>query len=78
MLRCPECRSRRATFTSMTAHIKASGHKFCDCSGYHFRHRPGSPYCESNPMCTYNRADRAGASEKDLAELLARATICPF
>ena len=42
MIRCPQCRTRRASYASMMAHVKASGHKLCDCGGYHFPQQPYS------------------------------------
>lgn len=60
-VRCIVCRTRRATFTSLMAHMKATGHtKPCVCSGYHHPHRPGSPCCEANPLSMYYVAARAG------------------
>ena len=45
-VRCPECRTRRATFTSMLKHVAETGHKVCDCGqGRHYPHRPGSAGC---------------------------------
>lgn len=70
MLRCPECRSRRATYASMQAHIKASGHKLCTCGGYHYAHRPASPFCEQNPRSAYYHALRAGEPDEVLLEIL--------
>ena len=69
MLRCPECRSRRTTFKAMQLHIKASGHKLCGCGGYHYPHRPGSPYCEKNPDSERLRAIRGGADDGEIAFL---------
>lgn len=70
MLRCPQCRSRRATYQSMQAHIQSSGHKLCQCGGYHYAHRPESPYCEQNPRCAYYHALRAGEPDEVLLEIL--------
>lgn len=70
MLRCPECRSRRTTFKAMQLHIKASGHKLCGCGGYHYLHRPGSPFCDSNPMAPALRASREGASDEEVYEMV--------
>ena len=69
MLRCPECRSRRTTYTSMQRHINASGHKLCQCGGYPYPHRPGSPYCEQNPMAPALAASRAGESDEAVQEI---------
>jgi len=41
----------------------------CNCSGYHFPHRPGSPCCDSNPETDVNRARRAGATAEDILEI---------
>jgi hypothetical protein len=65
-LRCPECRTRRTTFSSMIKHIDVSGHSLCKCGGYHYAHRPRSPCCTVNPWSTYNQAVRAGASDEEL------------
>lgn len=62
MIRCPQCRTRRASYASMMAHVKASGHKLCDCGGYHFPHREGSPCCHSNPMSALHAAASAGTT----------------
>jgi len=70
MLRCPECRSRRTTFKSMLQHIRASGHKLCQCGGYHYPHRPGSPFCDANPMAPALRASREGASDEEVYEIV--------
>lgn len=55
---------------SLWEHIKATGHKACTCSGYHFPHRPNSPCCDVNRMATYHRALRAGATQEELEDLL--------
>ena len=70
MLRCPECRSRRTTFKAMQAHIKATGHKLCHCGGYHYAHRPMSPFCEANPKAGYHHAHRHGADSETLWDVL--------
>ncbi len=62
-LRCPECRTRRATYTSLTAHITRTGHDFCRCGGYLYTHRPGSPCCDSNPDAAVHRVIREGDTE---------------
>lgn len=59
-LRCPECRTRRATYASMARHIAASNHKLCHCGGYWHPHRHKSPCCEGNPRATVYRAIREG------------------
>jgi hypothetical protein len=60
MLRCPDCRTRRATFTSMVRHLTQTQHRVCTCGGYWYPHRPGSPCCEGNPRALVNRAVREG------------------
>lgn len=70
MLRCPECRSRRTTYQALQQHVKLTGHKLCTCGGYHYSHRPGSPFCESNPRSAYHHALRAGETDEVLQEIL--------
>jgi hypothetical protein len=53
----------------MQEHIKATGHKLCTCGGYHYAHRPGSPYCEVNLFAAYFHAWRAGESQEVLDEI---------
>ncbi len=68
MYRCPHCRSRRATWHSLTKHKRKTGHRACDCGGhghYHFAHRPGSPYCVHNLMGDVNAAISAGTDLTD-------------
>ena len=64
--RCPECRTRRASFKSLIDHVAKTRHALCRCGGYHYSHRPGSPYCETNPLSAILMADRYGATEGDL------------
>ena len=61
-LRCPACRTRRATYLSMQKHVADSGHALCDCGGYHYAHRPFSKFCKQNPMSDVWVAYRDGAS----------------
>lgn len=86
-LRCPGCRTRRATFTSLVNHIAASGHRLCRCGGYHFAHRPCGGYCHQHEMATARDAARRGAEGEALATLIAevafdtpgrRGQRCPF
>lgn len=70
MLRCPECRTRRATYASMQRHIHASGHDYCNCEGYHFQHRPGSGCCDQNPRGAIVDARRRGASAEEILDIL--------
>ena len=70
MLRCPQCRTRRSTYGLLTRHIRVSGHGLCNCGGYHYAHRPGSPCCEQNPYGAYNDAKRRGCSREVLIDIL--------
>jgi hypothetical protein len=46
MLRCPDCRTRRASFVSLLAHLRKTRHRACDCGcGRPYPHRPGSRGC---------------------------------
>ena len=67
--RCPQCRTRRATFVGVLNHMEKSGHELCGCGGYHYPHRPNSPLCDRNEMATYNRAVKAGATEEELLDI---------
>ncbi len=90
MLRCTVCRTRRATFSAMLEHVAESGHRRpCDCGGYHFPHRVGSPLCEQHPYVRRNRALAEQASREDVLEAYlddiffgdhkpARDQACPF
>lgn len=69
LFRCPECRTRRQDFGLFTRHVRESGHRACDCGGYHYRHRPGSPFCERNPWSVYRAAKRRGESEAVLLDI---------
>ena len=71
MVRCPECRSRRATWKSMFTHLLTTGHAACRCGGYHYAHRPGSRCCIENPMSEVHIAIRDGDDEVDLLEIAA-------
>ena len=63
MLRCPDCRTRRTTWSAMQRHIVRTNHAHCQCAGYHFKHRPGSPCCDSHPDAAIHRAIREGDTE---------------
>jgi len=65
-VRCLECRTRRATYESLQAHYKASGHAACTCGGLHYPHRPGTRYCDQHPMAGFHRAMR---SSEDLSDV---------
>lgn len=60
MIRCPACRTRRATYQSMQAHIASTGHTLCRCGGYHFAHRPGGGCCDLNTWGALRQAQRRG------------------
>lgn len=85
--RCPECRTRRQDFDLFMRHIHESGHCLCNCGGYHYAHRPGSPFCKRNPFSDVLDASRRGESAEvcmDIAADIAFATPgrvsaeCPF
>lgn len=67
MFRCPECRTRRKDWGLFAQHLQTSGHALCRCGGYHYAHRPGSPYCTQNPVSALLVADRQGVGGEDLA-----------
>lgn len=67
--RCPQCRTRKKRWADITAHMRATGHAVCKCSGYHYHHRAGSPYCHSNPLSPILEADRQGCSEEEIKGL---------
>ena len=69
MYRCPDCRTRRKDYGLFAQHLRTSGHKVCDCGGYHYRHRPGSPYCKANPMSVVRHALREWATDEQALEL---------
>ena len=70
-LRCNECRTRRSCFTSLLAHRKAHPEcKPCNCGGYHFAHRPGSPYCYKNPNAELRHALRACEDDEAILDVL--------
>lgn len=68
-LRCPGCRSRRASFSSMQAHIAASGHALCGCGAFHYPHRPGSSCCILNPLSALHDASRRHTEDDDLRRI---------
>jgi len=68
-VRCPACRTRRTTFTALLAHLEKSEHVVCKCGGYHYPHRPGSRFCDQNPMSDVWRASHSGASDEELQEI---------
>lgn len=86
--RCPACRIRRTDWLSLQAHCRNSGHALCQCGGYHYAHRPGSPYCVHNPWSDLRHADRAGENAATLLDIAAHIAFdnpgqaagssCPF
>lgn len=71
LFRCPECRTRRKDWGLFTQHLKASGHRVCTCGGYHYKHRPGSPYCVHNPLGAMYVASRQGEGPEVLLQIAA-------
>jgi len=69
--RCPACGTRRTDWRLMLAHRAASGHKPCNCGGYHYPHGPRSPCCEQNPKSLLMQAHRAGSNKEVLLTLAA-------
>ncbi|MFV0676687.1 hypothetical protein [Variovorax sp. tm] len=87
LFRCPECRTRRRDHGLFTQHLRATGHRLCRCGGYHYEHRPGSPYCERNPMSAALLASRHGASDEEVFDIALEIALttpgrafaaCPF
>jgi transcription elongation factor Elf1 len=85
--RCPDCRTRRVSFTLLIAHQRKSGHKLCKCGGYHYAHRPNSPYCEKNAWSPLRHARREGATAETQLDIIANiawdtpgkvGVTCPF
>ncbi len=64
--RCPACRTRRATFTSLLQHKLDTGHKACVCGGQPYPHRPGTACCEHNPYAGLQRAIRDGLDDPEV------------
>jgi hypothetical protein len=69
--RCPECRTRRKDAGLFKQHLRTSGHRICNCGGYHYSHRKGSPYCHHNPISAIYHADRQGNTEEVLLTIAA-------
>lgn len=85
--RCPDCRTRRTGWLFLLAHCREKGHALCLCGGYHYAHRPGSPFCEANPMADVRHADRAGEPPDVLRQMAVdiafenhgeTTSVCPF
>ena len=53
----------------MVQHCKDHDHTLCDCGGYHYKHRPGSPCCKANPMSPVHTALRDGATEQEARDI---------
>ncbi len=64
MYRCPGCRTRRLRWKRIAEHMQETGHKVCNCEGYHYHHRPGSPCCTHHPRHILNRAIREGSDPR--------------
>lgn len=70
-LRCNECRTRRSSIQLLLKHHAISKDcRPCNCGGYHFAHRPGSPYCEHNPRAPLRHALRACESDEEVLDAL--------
>lgn len=67
--RCQACRTRRTSFTSLLEHQRVKGHRLCTCGGYHYAHRPLSPFCVQNPMSDVRIAEREGVTGAALEEV---------
>lgn len=50
----------------MQAHLTATGHAACWCGGYHYKHRPGSPLCISNPLSPVREVARQTDNDTDI------------
>lgn len=64
--RCPACRTRRSTQALMRAHVQDTGHATCWCGGYHYKHRPGSPFCHQNPLSPVREVARQSDQDSDI------------
>jgi hypothetical protein len=70
-IRCNACRTRRATGTLIFKHLAISPKcKPCNCGGYHYAHRRGSPYCYENPKASFRHALRACSTAEDELDIL--------
>lgn len=69
LFRCPACRTRRKDYGLFTKHLQTTGHRLCKCGGYHYSHRPGSPFCEHNPMSDVLLASRQGTPDHELEDI---------
>jgi hypothetical protein len=66
-MRCPECRTRRKDYGLFQQHLRSTGHRVCQCGGYHYGHRKGSPFCHHNPLAAIYHADRQGEPDEVLS-----------
>lgn len=69
VLRCPDCRTRRVSFTLLLQHQKAACHQVCKCGGYHYPHRPGSHCCDANIDAPLHRAMRENLTDEELWDI---------
>jgi len=88
--RCPECRTRRTDYGLFLQHLKLTGHRVCNCGGYHYPHRADSPYCHKNALAPYRHAARESTDKLMLLDIfidcvwdasskpVKPGTICPF
>lgn len=59
----------------MKRHQADHQHHFCHCGGYHFKHRPGSPYCHKNPLSPIRQVARDYGDDTRTIMGLARGII---
>ena len=58
---CPSCGARKWMVDKWRIKHEVWGHgDTCYCGGYHFQHRKGSRYCDSNPNAEQHWAVRLG------------------
>lgn len=75
LFRCPECRTRRRDYGLFTQHLTDSGHALCRCGGYHYSHRPGSPFCHQNPYSPALEASRAGVCDEEVEAIASQIAL---
>lgn len=68
--RCPECRTRRTDYRLFLQHQVDAGHKVCNGGGYHHAHRPGSKFCQANPLAVLNEAKRRDEPQTVIDEII--------
>lgn len=77
-------RCRNCGHTSFYVDKERINRESCNCSGYHWAHRPGSQCCEKNPKVDMFRAYRQGLDDDDIAFYALNPTTplpgnaCPF